>query len=262
MTEEAKQDVMLISVSSRIPDFWTDQPALWFIQFEAVVLPQKASDDSCYQLLIAKLSKQVIQEVADLLASPPATGKYLALKKRLTDAYEESETRRIQKLISEMQLGEQKPSQLLRRMQNLAGKRMSEETLLVLWQNHLPQAVRTVLAATALEDVEKLASVADKVMETTKPIEIASVSQQPDSLAEVIANLTIEVAELRKSRQFTRGNNRSSQPSRTRSTSRRGKPSTGKDKNLCYYHHRFGKKAKKCREPCAWNERTKENMGN
>ncbi|KAL0840672.1 hypothetical protein ABMA28_015868 [Loxostege sticticalis] len=262
MTEEAKQDVMLISVSSRIPDFWTDQPALWFIQFEAVVLPQKASDDSCYQLLIAKLSKQVIQEVADLLASPPATGKYLALKKRLTDAYEESETRRIQKLISEMQLGEQKPSQLLRRMQNLAGKRMSKETLLVLWQNHLPQAVRTVLAATALEDVEKLASVADKVMETTKPIEIASVSQQPDSLAEVIANLTIEVAELRKSRQFTRGNNRSSQPSRTRSTSRRGKPSTGKDKNLCYYHHRFGKKAKKCREPCAWNERTKENMGN
>ncbi|XP_049871227.1 uncharacterized protein LOC126370434 [Pectinophora gossypiella] len=205
MAEDAKseletQDIVLITVTARIPEFWTDQPALWFIQFEAAVAPQKASDTAKYQLLIAKLGKQVIQQISKILESPPETGKYEVVKERLLHIYEESETNRLQKLIGDMQLGEQKPSQLWRRMTTLAGSRMAKETLLVLWQNHLPVAVRTVLAATSLTDAEKLAEVANKVMETSRPLEVAAVtpSSNSSSLADAVAKLSLEVPEIRK----------------------------------------------------------------
>lgn len=250
--EDEKPDVVLISVSSRVPEFWTDQPGLWFIQFEAAVAPQKASDNAKYQLLIAKLGKAVIQQVADLLAKPPEADKYKALKDRLLSIYEESENRRIQKLIGDMQLGDQKPSQLLRRMQGLAGSRMTSDTLIVLWQNHLPAAVRTVLAATTLDDPEKLAAVADKVIETSKPLEVAAVASTSSSnLADVIAKLTLEVAELRKARHDSRPRQRSASRQRDRSGSRgRGPSNTRNQDRPCYYHYRFGEKAEKCRDPC------------
>ncbi|KAI5652170.1 hypothetical protein NE865_00508 [Phthorimaea operculella] len=276
MTEEGKpNDVVLISVSSRIPEFWTDQPDLWFVQFEATVAPQKASDESKYQLCIAKLGKQVVMQVADLLKNPPEEKKYDTLKTRLLGTYEESESRRIQKLIGEMQLGDQKPSQLLRQMQALAGDRINSQTLLVMWQNHLPAAVRSVLAATAIEDAEKLSAVADKIQETSRPLEVAEVSggRSPvdSTLAETVAQLSLEVAELRRSRQpgrfkqiqkgskkFRRGNSASSR-FRAQSTSRRRSSSTSREPGLCYFHDRFRARAYKCRAPCTWSTR---NQGN
>ncbi|CAH2088630.1 unnamed protein product [Euphydryas editha] len=47
-------------------------------------------------------------------------GKYKALKNRLVEIFEESQNRQVQKIIGEMDLGGQKPSQLLRRMTYLA----------------------------------------------------------------------------------------------------------------------------------------------
>nr|XP_037870021.1 uncharacterized protein LOC110385715 isoform X4 [Bombyx mori] len=61
-----------------------------------------------------------------------------------------------------MELGDQKPSQLLRRMRDLARDKIPDDTLRVLWQGHLPAPVRTVLAITETKDMEKLAAAADK----------------------------------------------------------------------------------------------------
>lgn len=256
---EEKPDVVLISVSSRIPEFWTDQPGLWFIQFEAAVAPQKTSDEAKYLLLIAKLGKQVIQQVADLLEKPPATDKYDTLKRRLLNVYEESESQRIQKLIGEMQLGEQKPSQLLRRMQSLAGDRITKDTLIVLWQNHLPTSVRTVLAATSLSEPEKLAEVADKVMETTRPADIAAMSQTDSHLAELVTRLSVEVAELRKERHRARPRQRSTSRSYAHSYSRNRSSSSRSRIQPCYYHYRFGNKAERCQSPCNFKSKKSEN---
>lgn len=252
---EPDASVYLISVSARIPEFWADQPGLWFVQFEAAVNPQNASDSAKFQLLITKLGKQVIQQVADLISNPPLEGKYKAVKDRLMDVYAESESKRIQKLISDMQLGDQKPSQLLRQMQNLAGNNVTQDTLLVLWQNHLPLPVRTVLAATALSNSDKLAEVADKVAEMANVGDVAAVTQQqPTDLAAAVQKLSIEVAELRKGRDFSRRNR--NQRSRSRSRSHAGARGSSQQKKtrLCYYHHRFGTDARKCREPCAWKK--------
>ncbi|CAG4973871.1 unnamed protein product [Colias eurytheme] len=64
-----------------------------------------------------------------------------------------------------MELGDQKPSQLTRKMQDLALGRVTTETLLVLCQNLLPPAIRAVLAVSDSKSEDILASIADKVME-------------------------------------------------------------------------------------------------
>ncbi|CAH0403016.1 unnamed protein product [Chilo suppressalis] len=65
-------------------------------------------------MAVAKLNKEALRQVSDLIQSPPATEKYNALKRRLIAVYEESAESQFQKLVSEMDLGTQKPSQLLR----------------------------------------------------------------------------------------------------------------------------------------------------
>lgn len=165
-----------LSLSARIPEFWVDQPKVWFIQFEAIIEPQKTSDQAKYNAVIAKLGKEAIRQVTDVLTAPPADNKYSYLKEKLLGIYEESESRQIQKLIGEMELGEQKPTQLLRRMQDLARGKVGDETLKVLWLNLLPASARGILAVTETTDLTKLAKIADKVLENTRSSQIAEVT--------------------------------------------------------------------------------------
>lgn len=124
-----QMDLAAVSLTARIPEFWTDQPRHWFIQIESIMNPQHMSDQTKYDLVIGKLSKEAIGQITDLLIQPPAAGKFDALKARLLSVYEESVTRQLQKLLSEMDLGEQKPSQLLRRMRDLAREKVPDQTL-------------------------------------------------------------------------------------------------------------------------------------
>lgn len=252
-------ELATVTVSSRIPEFWCDQPRLWFVQCEAILGPQKLSDEARFNLVVAKLGKDVIQQVSDILLKPPETKKFDVLKERLLKAYEESEIRQFQKLLSGMELGDQKPSQLLRRMKDLAREKIPDETLRIMWQGHLSSSVRAVLAVSESQDLENLAAIADKIMETSRPLQVAEVqsSTLSDSsfiLAE-IAKLSLKIRDMERSRNhFKRFNNnrsRSRSTSRARNMSRRTPDSPDW---LCYYHHKFRQRAMKCVEPCAWKK--------
>ncbi|KAL4701972.1 hypothetical protein ACJJTC_017818 [Scirpophaga incertulas] len=222
-----QSDVSAIQVSSRIPEFWTDQPRVWYIRAEAVLLPQKMGDEAQFQVVVSKLGKEAIQQVTDILIKPPDIKKYDTLKNRLLAIYEESETRQIQKLIGEMELGDQKPSQLLRRMRDLARGKIPDHTLRILWQNHLPPSVRAVLAVTEAADMDNLATVADKIMETMslpQVAEINSVSQvqgncnENNKILAEIAKLSLRIANIEK--MPFRGHSRSRSTRRMRSRSK------------------------------------------
>lgn len=256
----SSDELSAIQMSSRIPEFWTDQPRVWFIRAEAVLLPQKISDDVQYQMIVSKLGKEAIQQVTDLLISPPETKKYETLKNRLLAIYEESENRQIQKLIREMELGDQKPSQLLRRMRDLARGKIPDETLRILWQSHLPPSVRAVLAVTEAADMDNLATVADKIMETTTQPQIAELSNadQPkgnEKILAEIAKLSARIGNMERSRNRFRGHSshRFNQRSQSRSKSQpRRTPES--DDWLCFYHFRFRERANKCVQPCTWKK--------
>lgn len=248
-----------ISLASRIPEFWTDQPRVWYIQLEAMLAPQKLADSAKFNLVVSKLGKEVIQQVTDILIDPPADGKFELLKKKLLAIYEESENRQIQKLISEMELGEQRPSQLLRRMQDLARGKIGSEMLTVLWQNHLPASVRGVLAATETTDPERLATIADKIMETMRPNQVAEVmdgshAARDSAVLAEIAKLSARLDQMQRSRSHSRrgqGGFRGRSRSRGNSGSRVRRTPDSPDW-LCTYHYRYRTRATKCEQPCNW----------
>lgn len=152
----ATSNVSAVTVQSRIPEFWTDMPRTWFAHFELIMAPQKQGDCTKFEMAVAKLNREALRQVSDLLESPPESNKYETLKKRLLAVYEESAESQFQKLVGEMDLGTQKPSQLLRRMSELAKNvGITGGPLKKLWINRLPANVRAVLAVsgdTKLED--------------------------------------------------------------------------------------------------------------
>ncbi|XP_035454518.2 uncharacterized protein LOC118279093 [Spodoptera frugiperda] len=263
-------ELATVTVSSRIPEFWSDQPRLWFVQCEAVLGPQKLSDEARFNLVVTKLGKEVVQQVSDILLKPPETKKFEALKTRLLSVYEESETRQFQKLLGEMELGDQKPSQLLRRMKDLARDKVPDETLRLMWQGHLPSPVRAVLAVTEVTNLDNLAVIADKVIETSKPLQVSEVqtasntnNDQSYIIAE-LAKLSMKIRDMERGRNRVRNFNRpfnrrqSRSMSRGRNLSRRTPDSPDW---LCHYHFKFHNRARKCVEPCAW-KKNEQNKGN
>lgn len=248
-------NIEAMSLATKIPDFWVAHPRLWFAQFESIMKPQKKGDEDKFHLVVAKLGLDALQQVSDILTEPPTEDKYGTLKTRLIGAFEESESRQFQKLVSEMDLGDQKPSQLLRRMRDLAKRKVPDETLQIMWTGHLPPAVRAVLSISDIKDLDRLAQIADTVMENIRPqVEMAQVCR-PDiaCLTEKIERLTLEVADLKQRRD---NSNRSPHRRRFRSRSRSRNASW-----ICYYHKRFGDDSTKCkdRRNCNFKKSNSEN---
>ena len=70
---------------------------------------------------MSSLSPEFVTEVRDLLLRPPAEMPYEQLKPELTRRTSASEQRRIKELLSNEELGDHTPSQVLRRIQQLLG---------------------------------------------------------------------------------------------------------------------------------------------
>lgn len=275
LLSQPPQEIAGISLSMRIPPFWRDKPRLWFISFEAATSDLKKSQAQLAQMVIAQLEKQDVEQISDLLYNPPSSEQYLTLKNRLISAYEESDSRQMQKLLSEIELGEQKPTQLLRHMRSLARDKVPDTTLRLMWTNHLPPHVRAVLAVsesfstqTALDE---LALLADKMMEQTQQVSaISPAAHQPTQehsspqgmqyLIDEVRKLSLEVAELRSRPQYERRRGQCD-CRRSRSRSRQRFNSSSRERSptpspFCYYHQRFGNHARRCTQPCSYESKS------
>lgn len=264
---ESTADLAAITVSARIPDFWIEMPRLWFAQMESIVASQKKGDEVKFNLVVSKLGREALQQVSDIIFSPPESEKYQTLKDRLLQVYEESAERQFQKLVSEMELGAQKPSQLLRKMKDLGRKaQISESTLHNLWIARLPASMRAVLTVSHDQDLENLAKIADKINENIRTGDISEVSSSSSQLpmGEILTQMhkmNLEIAALREEvkghqeyrRNAFRGRNNygNRHGSRQRSQSRPAR--TPEDpKWLCRFHFRYRNRAWSCEKPCAW----------
>lgn len=99
-----------LSVAARLPQFWRERQSLWFAQLEAILSASKANDDTKYQYVIANLDRRDLEQISDILLSPPTTNKYGKVKERLIQVYEENEEQRLQRLIEGLDLGDALPS--------------------------------------------------------------------------------------------------------------------------------------------------------
>ncbi|GBN45796.1 hypothetical protein AVEN_162358-1, partial [Araneus ventricosus] len=80
-------------------------------------------DSTKYHTVVASVETEILSQVSDIITSPPNNDMYKTLKDRLINIFSDSEERRLKKLLQDVELGDKRPSTLLREMQDLAGKR-------------------------------------------------------------------------------------------------------------------------------------------
>ena len=138
---------------------------MWFCQVENLFITRRiTSQQTKYAYIIASLQPEVAQEIRDLLLRPPTADCYDVLKAELIRRTSESEQKRLRQLLTTEELGDRKPSQLLRRMQQLLGENKLDENLFKqLFVQRLPTNAQLVVAPSLDKlDIEGLANIAVK----------------------------------------------------------------------------------------------------
>jgi hypothetical protein len=255
-------DISAVTVNLKLPPFWPADPELWFAQVEAQFACRRiTSQRSKFDYVVSSLTPEFAAEVRDLLIRPPADNPYRLLKEQMTKRTTASEQRKLQLLLHGEELGDRKPTQLLRKMQQLLGNRPSLDAsfLKELFLQRLPPNVRMVLASTPDgTTLDQLAEMADKIVEVASPSMSAlskpsTESTTPTHVTEGLKQLQSEVVRLGKlvnkltrNRSSSRGNHH---PRRSPTPPSTDHPS----ESLCWYHSTYGEKAQKCRHPCTWS---------
>ncbi|KYM93622.1 hypothetical protein ALC62_15779 [Cyphomyrmex costatus] len=144
--EQTLADVLVPSASieaatyAKIPPFWKENPALWFAQIEAAFnISRITSDDTKYRYVILHLDNTSLPFVSDIISNPPPTERYQALKDRIIRSFDETGESKLRKLIRGNELGDDKPSNFLQRLRNLAGGQCNDSILRTLFSFGLGQ---------------------------------------------------------------------------------------------------------------------------
>ena len=208
------------AVSIKIPTFWTTRPETWFALIEAQFATKKiTADDTKYHHALTALDKSVAEEISAFICKPPAQNKYEALKTLLISIYGLTQTDKEASLLSIDGLGDRKPSALLRYMDSLTSPEDRKTTIYkALFLSHMPKVVRVALARDPPTDIVDLASAADDILAA-------------DAATTTEYNTTAAVETLYQH------------------ATHKHKSGSTKSKNeasRCYYHARFGDKARKC----------------
>lgn len=185
-------------VGIKAPPFFKEEPDLYFIQMEAQFRNASITNENTkFDHVIAQLEPKYLQMVSDVVRNPPPQNKYTTLKERLIKEFTDSDQRKLRRLMNECVLGNNKPSQLLKKMKDLASGSMTDDALKSLWIQHLPENVRAVISI-AEGDSTQWAKQADKIMEISSFANIAVVE---NPIQAEIAALRKQIEQLKSDRQ-------------------------------------------------------------
>lgn len=260
-------EINLAKLQSTLPAFYALNVRLWLKQVDAHFdLHNLRSDKTKFNLLHVQLRPEVLTQVADVIENPPEENKYETLKNRLISAFSDSEQKRLKTLISGIELGDRKPSALYNEMKQISGRMLPEEVLKNVWMEKLPQNVRGHVV-TSTSPIGTLIEMADLIVDVTNPpatVDAAyhrqdnncqdnnSFNSDLRKLQETVIRLSNSVSKL-----LQRPRGRSN--SRSRSSQRNPSTSAASSQEMCWFHEKFGKNAKKCREPCRFSTMHQKN---
>lgn len=236
------------AVSVKLPDFWKNDPNMWFAQAEAQFhLARITQDETKFWHIVARIDQSVICHISDLVNTPPVINKYQAVKDRLIARFALSPQARIEQLLGSSDLGDLRPSHLLARMQEIAtGLNVDESIMKTLFLQRIPSNARAILSISD-GSLTKLAEMANRMLDSSatnvSSCSAPTTGSSPldySSLKGEIEALTAEIRRLK------------ARPNRNRSRSS-SRPSTVGDDTICWYHRKYGGRAEHCREPCSFN---------
>ncbi|XP_036340712.1 uncharacterized protein LOC118750084 [Rhagoletis pomonella] len=216
----------------------------WFIAGGIAADKQKAAT------VLAALEPSVIAQLSESIFAMPSTDCYPFIKSKILEHFTDSEHRRLNRLLSEMPLGDKRPSELYSEMKRVAGNVIGEAALKGLWTKRLPEAAQAMVAASTGTAAE-FTRIADTIIDTLVPYQdnVVSTSRQDE-----IHELRTAVAELSKSFQklTSRLRPRNHKNGNTARSNSRSSPSSS---DLFWYHKKFVKNAQNCRILCRHKQR-------
>lgn len=249
-----------------IPHFQSKDVEFWFLQLEALFRSNKVTDDQTrFDYVIQALDITAASSVRHILKSPPEEDRYEALKKALTDRLALSEAARIKQAMSNEALGDRKPSQHLRHLQDLAGDNLSDAALTSIWIEALPPNVKQIVAGSNL-DLDDLAAMADRILDVTghqrsvaavatsnaSNDPITTLSKQISALTKTVTRLVNKEKDGPSKPKQARVNSPTAAATASSGTSGSGSSASAPSNGLCWYHNRYAAAAKKCKQPCTW----------
>ncbi len=267
------------AITLKLPPYWPTDPTVWFAQVEAQFATRNITNRKTkFQYVVSTLQPEIAQEIRDIIISPPTEKPYDVLKSELVKRTSASEQRRLQQLLTEEELGDKKPSQLLRKMYQLLGdNRVEEQILRQLFLQRLPKNAQLIIASsTDTVTLEQLATIADKILEVSLPSSsISAISFKPyqSTLPDPIATLQSQIDQLTSQLHFLtsqlqssqhqyqprshgRSQSRSHSPGRRQSFSSRSPNRREFNSPYCFYHTKYGHKAHRCIQPCQFASAT------
>ncbi|PIK61772.1 hypothetical protein BSL78_01326 [Apostichopus japonicus] len=254
------------AVALKLPPYWPNDPAVWFAQVQAQFMTRGiTSEQTQFAYIVSALQPEIAQEVRDILMNPPTDTPYSHLKAELIRRTSVSEQKRLHQLLTQEELGDRKPSQLLRRMEQLLGSDKLDETIFKqLFLQRLPHHVQTILASSRDDmKVTQLADLADRIIDvgSTSTVSAVSTPSSPapscacssdlSQLRQQVDRLTFQVQSL--TTHFRREGGRSPNRRPFRSDRQRSRSSSEK-RPFCWYHWKHGAGALKCTPPCNFKQ--------
>lgn len=248
--------------------YWPRSPDSWFIALEAQFTVNRISSDATqFYLTLQSLDEKAIQACRDVITHPPAAGKYEALKHAVLSRLCESDDSRLSRVLYDLNLGDHKPSELFREMQNLSDGKIPLPILRKLWMQRLPVNIQAILMVST-EGMDVITRLADKIDDTLKPTACTAIStiSPPQSimssdltaLKQEVNDMQAELAAIRKKEipgtDARHGPRKLARENCPRHFSRQQTPRECAPKQICWYHKKFGKNANRCTSPCFYTE--------
>nr|VZI40948.1 unnamed protein product [Spirometra erinaceieuropaei] len=182
--DSQKDSLDINTLSFKLPPFTPSNPRVWFRQIEALFVTRRiTSERTRYSFILQSLPFDVAVTVEDLLDPIPADKPYTLLKEAVIQRVAKSADLMLRELFTQVELGDQTPSQLMRHMRSLlAGRHMDDAIFREIWLEKLPVPMQQVLAMLdSNTPLEKLATHADRIKECYPMGASCSTIQQPPS---------------------------------------------------------------------------------
>ena len=212
------------AIAIKLPPFWPNRARVWFAQAQAqFVIKGITNDLTKYSYVTASLDQDTATRVLDILTDPPADNKYETLKGRLIEAYQLTEREAAAKILDTNGLGDCKPTELLDKMLALVPAGKDPGFLFKeVFLRQLPPEVQSIVTQQDYPNLRELAKAADRHFLSTGATVNAAVKH----------------------------------PQRRHQT-----PTSATDADLCFYHQKFGARAKKCTAPCSYKPSENSSAG-
>jgi hypothetical protein len=153
-----------VAASPRIPEFNASDPEMCFAVVEAYFSKARVMDEQQRYLdVVSSLPPRYASEVRDVIMRPIDNDSYATLKRELIKRLCSTQEEKTLKLLQNVVMEDEKPTQYLRRLQALACSAVPVDLLRTLWLRGLPEKLKPTMATQTGKTLPDMAEVPDAV---------------------------------------------------------------------------------------------------